>query len=253
MPGSYQISTEAYEGPIDLFYDLVVADRIDPSVLSLSSLVESFLSEISEGAAVDLEHVSQFVLVLALLCRLKARRMLGAQRVSSEDEPVMNPDRDLWYRLAHITFQGAVQALADRLEERSGLRSREAGPDWSSMGSTPELAFRLDPGNLAELARDMMRRESATPDLDHLAMDIPTVEEATTRLWRLMGRIGESSFENLAQHCADRVEEAVWFMGLLELARQGRLQISQTGPREDIRIQATLSSAPMMASPPGLA
>lgn len=253
MTGSYQISTEAYEGPIDLFYDLVAADRIDPSVLRLSSLVESFLSEIADGTPVELEHLSQFVLVLAMLCRLKARRILGAPRTSTEEEPIGNLDRDLWYRLAHLTFQEAVQALAELLEERSGLRSREAGPDWSNLGSTPQLAFRLDPENLAELARDMMRREWATPDLDHLAMDIPTVEEATIRLWRLMGGIGESSFEKLSQRCADRVEEAVWFMGLLELARQGRVRISQSGPQGDIRIRAGVSSAPMMASAVGLA
>lgn len=251
MTSSYQISTEAYEGPIDLFYDLVAADRIDLSVLHLSSLVEGFLSEISDGVPVDLEHLSQFVLVLALLCRMKARRMLGAPRVSSEEEPIGNLDGDLWYRLAHLTFQEAVQVLAELLEKRSGLRSREAGPDRSDMGSTPELAFRLDPGNLAELARDIMRRERATPDLDHLAMDIPTVEETTIRLWRLMGRIGESSFEKLSQRCADRVEEAVWFMGLMELARQGRVRIFQTEPQGNIRIQASVSSAPMTASAAG--
>ena len=93
---SYQIFTEAYEGPIDLFYDLVVADRIDPSAVNLSRLAESFLSELADGAPVDLEHLSGFVLVLALLCRLKARRMLGSTRDALEEAPVESPDRDLW-------------------------------------------------------------------------------------------------------------------------------------------------------------
>ncbi len=83
MTASYQISTEAYEGPIDLFYDLVVADRIDPAALSLTRLVEGFLGELSDGTAVELEHISEFLLVLALLCRLKARRMLGRVSIPS--------------------------------------------------------------------------------------------------------------------------------------------------------------------------
>lgn len=252
MNVSYQISTEAYEGPLDLFYDLVVADRIDPSALSLSRLVENFLSELTAGTPVELEHLSEFVLVLALLCRLKARRMLGAQRDFVEEEPMENPDRDLWFRLAHMTFQEAVQELTRRLEQRSVLCSREAGPDWSKMGSTPQLAFRLDPGNLADLARQIMSRARAVPDLDHLALDLPTVEEAITELRRLIGRMGESSFHKLSHHCADRFEEAAWFMGLMELARQGRVRISQTAPRGDIHIRSGMAPTSMMAAAGGL-
>ena len=237
MNSSYQISTEAYEGPIDLFYDLVVADRIDPADLSLSRLVENFLSELFEGTSPDLDHVSEFVLVVALLCRLKARRLLGTRRDPSEEDPMGNPDRDLWYRLAYLTFGEAVQVLAGRLEQRSGLWSREAGPDWTKLRTTPELAFRLDPVSLAELAKDMMSRASAAPDLDHLALDLPSIEEAIDRLWHLVSQIGESSFEELSDRCADRVEEAVWFMGLMELARRGEVKISQTAPQRDIKIR----------------
>lgn len=237
MTGSYQISTEAYEGPIDLFYDLVVANRIDPSGLSLSRLVEEFLAELSDGTAVELEHLSEFVLFLALLCRLKARRILGAQRDLSGEEQVENPDRELWRQLAHMTFQEAVLELAELLEQRSAWRARVAGPDWSKVDTSPELAFRLDPDRFAELAREILARVEAEPDLDHLALDLPTVDEAMERLWRVIGRVGESSFARLSRDCPDRVEEAAWFMGLMELVRQGRVRISQSAPREEIRVR----------------
>ena len=251
MTGSYQISTEAYQGPIDLFYELVVSDRIDPAALSLSRLVESFLAELADGPSIELEHVSEFVLVLALLCRLKARRMLGARRDLSGEEPAENPDRDLWYRLSRLTFGEAVRELADLLERRSGLLPREAGPDWSKMPTTPELAFRLEPAGLADLVREIMSRAGPEPDLDHLAFDLPTVEEAISALGRLVGRVGESSFGELSRRCGDRAEEAVWFMGLLELARQGKVRISQAAPWEDIRIRPGGRPAPMMAAAGG--
>lgn len=248
VSGSYQISTEAYEGPIDLFYDLVVADRIDASGLRLSRLVEGFLSDLWGGAPVELEHLSEFLLVLALLCRLKARRMLGEQQDVSGREPVDNPDRQLWYQLAHLTFGEAVEALAERLDERSVLRSREAGPDWSAIPSAPRPAFRIDPGRLASLAGEVMSRVEAVPDLDHLALDLPTVEEAIGEVWRIIGRMREASFQNLSERCADRVEEAAWFMGLLELVRQGKVLITQTSPQVDIHIRAGAPSPMMVAA-----
>lgn len=249
MTGSYQISTEVYEGPIDLFYDLVAADRIDLSDLSLSRLVESLLQALSEGTAVELEHLSEFVLFMALLCKLKARRMLGAQRDLAGEEQVENPDRDLWYRLAHMTFGEAVQELAERLEQRSALRSRIAGPDWSKVDTNPELDFRLDPESLAHLARSIITRVEAGPDLDHLALDLPTVDEAIELLWRLIGRVGESSFGKLSHNCADRIEEAAWFMGLMELVRQGKVRIAQSAPRGEIRVEP----GPARASAPATA
>jgi segregation and condensation protein A len=251
VTGSYRISTEAYEGPIDLFYDLVVTNRIDPSILSLSALVEGFLRELSEGTAVELEHLSEFVLFLALMCKLKARRVLGAQRESSEEDQVENPDRELWYRLAHATFREAVQELADRLKQRSVLTSRMAGPDWSKVETIPELTFRLDPEKLADLARDVMSRVEGRPDLDHLALDLPTVGEAVEQLWHLIGRTGESSFGQLSYHCADRVEEAAWFMGLMELVRQGRVRLSQVKPGGEIRIKFGSDTTPALTAAGG--
>lgn len=248
---SYQILTEAYEGPIDLFYDLVVADRIDASTLQLAQMVESLLAELSQGGPVELEHLSEFVLVLAMLCRLKARRMLGSQMGLSDDEPLENPDRDLWNQLARQTFGNAVRELAHLLERRAEMLSREAGPDWSRIDTTPQMAFSIHPGDLAELAGEVMARTRAAPDLDHLALDLLTVEEATSHLWRLLDRVEKSSFGDLVRHCGDRAEEAAWFMGLMELAGQGRVRIIQEAPADDIVIQPDRAPYPLTAAASG--
>ena len=244
---SYHISTDAYEGPIDLFYDLVVADRIDPSELSLSRLVEGFLTELAEGTPVELEHISEFVLVLALLCRLKARRMLGAGRDLTEEEPIANPDRELWFRLAHVTFAGVMEEMAERLKRRSAWKARQVGPDWSKIDTTPDLAFRLDSENLVDLLTELLSRSPSIPDLDHLAMDLPTVEEATAELWRMIGKVGDSSFGALALHCADRVEQAAWFMGLMELVREGKVRVSQSAAHNSISVRRSMAAASIMA------
>lgn len=237
VSSSYQICTEAYEGPIDLLYELVASDRIDPAALSLARLVEGFLEEISDASPVDLDHVSEFLLVLALLCRLKARRMLGAGLDPGAQDLPENPDRDLWFQLARLTFEEATAELVSRLRERAGFKAREAGPDWSKMNSAPELAFCLDPGDLARVATDILARVSAIPYLDHLPLDIPDPAQVKAELWRLIGEVGDTSFHSLAGGCGDRIEMTAWFMGLLELAREGKVSISQSTPAGRILVQ----------------
>ena len=56
------------------------------------------------------------------------------------------------------------------------------------------------------------------------------------KLRRLVSRAAESSFEELSHYCQDPAEEATWFMGLMELTREGTVRISQAGPSADIVI-----------------
>ena len=63
------------------------------------------------------------------------------------------------------------------------------------------------------------------------------MEEALAKLGRLVSRMAESSFEELAPYCRDRVEEAAWFMGLMEMVHQGKVTISQTVPTANIVIR----------------
>ena len=82
-----------------------------------------------------------------------------------------------------------------------------------------------------------MARVSAIPDLDHLPLDIPDPEQVKAELWRLLGEVGDTSFHSLAGGCGDRIEMAAWFMGLLELAREGRVSLSQSTPAGRILVQ----------------
>jgi chromatin segregation and condensation protein Rec8/ScpA/Scc1 (kleisin family) len=70
-------------------------------------------------------------------------------------------------------------------------------------------------------------RAAVEPDLDHLDLDLPSVELAIEDLQERLRRQTFSSFEELTEHCHRPMEVAAYFLALLEMARWGLIEVSQ--------------------------
>jgi chromatin segregation and condensation protein Rec8/ScpA/Scc1 (kleisin family) len=64
-------------------------------------------------------------------------------------------------------------------------------------------------------------------DIDHLDMELPSVQEAMLDLQDRMAIAIEADFDDIIAHCSRSVEVVAYFLGLLELARWGILRVSQ--------------------------
>ncbi|MBW3666588.1 MAG: hypothetical protein KY394_03225, partial [Actinobacteria bacterium] len=69
--------------------------------------------------------------------------------------------------------------------------------------------------------------DEAEPDLDHFDLDLPKIEEAIADLRRRVEEATMASFDELTGHLRRPVEVAAYFVGLLEMARWGLIEISQ--------------------------
>ena len=65
------------------------------------------------------------------------------------------------------------------------------------------------------------------PDVDHLELDLPSVDDALRDLRVRVGQEIEATFEDLVAHCDRKVEVVAYFLALLELARWGAIEVSQ--------------------------
>jgi chromatin segregation and condensation protein Rec8/ScpA/Scc1 (kleisin family) len=77
------------------------------------------------------------------------------------------------------------------------------------------------------MALKVFARQAAEPDLDHLDLDLPSVESAIDELRARVADVTMATFEDLTAHCSRPVEVAAYFLALLELARWGLITVSQ--------------------------
>ena len=76
----YEVQTPVFEGPFDLLLHLIVREQVDLYEVSLSTIVDAYLTELdritADAERLDLDIATEFLLIAATLVELKARRLL---------------------------------------------------------------------------------------------------------------------------------------------------------------------------------
>jgi chromatin segregation and condensation protein Rec8/ScpA/Scc1 (kleisin family) len=132
-------------------------------------------------------------------------------------------------------MKDAAQWLRDRLD-REGDRFFRLGPAPLAPKVEQPLAAQ-DPGRLADVLR-LLAKEPAQVSLAHMALRFPPVSQFLERLRAVLRRRSRVDFEQEMAGLS-RVEQAVAFLALLELRRNGEVSIEQAAPFAPIRISRT--------------
>jgi segregation and condensation protein A len=192
-------------------------------------------------AALDLEIATEFLLTAAVLVELKARRLLpGRSDVDLDDELALWEERDLLIaRLLECkTFKDAAQAI-DLLADRAGLAlPRTAGIEEAFLGVAPDLLAGVTPDQLAAaFGRAATPKPVPTVDLDHVAPIRASVADAVADLVVKLPRMGATSFRQLASSAPTRLDVIVTFLALLEMFKQGLIDIEQSERFATLRVE----------------
>jgi segregation and condensation protein A len=228
---TYHVRTTVFEGPLDLLLQLVARHQVEVTALGLTQVVTEYLAFLDEMANLDIEVTSEFLLIAATLVQMKAQSLLPSPEeldLEEELELIEERDRLLSRLLACVTFKDVAAVLSRRLQEVNRVVPRISGIDEPIAPPPAVIELPVDSAGLAHLAASIIVRHEAEPDLDHLDLDLPNVEEAIADLRRRVEEATLASFESLTGHLRRPVQIAAYFVALLEMARWGLIEISQT-------------------------
>lgn len=239
-PVSYAVQTGVFEGPFDLLLHLIVRDEVDLYEISLSRIVDGFLAHLDDVAALDLESTTEFLVIAATLVDLKARRLLpGPVDVEVDEELALFEQRDLLLaRLIEAkTFRDAG-AVLERMASAAGRSlPRTAGLEERFLALAPDLLAGVTP---ADLHAAWLRVSSPVPpprvQLDHVAPIRVSVGDAVEDLLARLPGAGALTFRALTAGMADRMEVIVRFLAVLELYKQGLVEIDQAVTFGDLQV-----------------
>ncbi len=236
---TYHVKTAVFEGPLDLLLQLITRHQVDVTAVSLGDLVGEYLAYLDEMRALDLDVTSEFLLIAATLIQLKARHLLPDDtEVDLDEELELMADRDrlLSRLLACVTFKDVAAVLTTRLQAANRYLGRTGGLDDTVQIPPPEVVVRVDAAGLARIAARVFTARSEEPDLDHLDLDLPSVQHALDELRVRIAEAAETTFDDLVAHCRRPVEVAAYFLALLELARWGMVEVAQEDWLAEIKV-----------------
>lgn len=234
------VTTPVFEGPFDLLLHLILQDEVDIYEVSLSRIVDQYLAEIERMQHLDLDVTTEFLLIASTLVELKARRLLpGRDDIDLDDELALWEERDLLLaRLLECkTFKDAAVVLAHLSDEAALTVARGAGADERFDSLMPDLMDGVSP---ARLQRAFLRAITPKPtphvDLFHVAQVPASVADAVAELLDELPRAGRISFRRLTAGLVERLEVIVRFLALLELFKQGNVELEQAGRFGEIEV-----------------
>jgi len=228
----YHFNLEKFQGPLDLLLELLEAEKLKITDISLAKIAEQYLAYVEKNS-ISPERISDFLVVAARLLLLKSKAILPDLELEEEEEEDLE---DLKQRL--IIYQ-KYKLLAQ------GLRELEQTGEYGLprvIWFSEQICF-SPPDNL-EL-RDLTRAYLLTiqdfPEEESLekktvSRAISLQEKIKFIQMSLLKRM-EMTLTSLAK-TGDRVERIVSFLAILELLRRRKVFAEQAEPFAEIKIRS---------------
>jgi len=238
---SREVQTAVFEGPFDLLLHLILREQVDLYEISLAAIVDAYLSELARMESLDLEVATEFLLIAATLVELKSRRLLpGENDVDLDDEFALWEERDLLLaRLVECkTFKDAAAVLARMAVVAGRSFPRVVGVDERYCELAPDLLEGVVPGDIrTAFMRAVAPKAQPRIDLDHVAPIRVSVNDAVEELLDELPRVGRITFRALTGQLVERLAVVVRFLGVLELYKQGLVELAQAATFGEIEIE----------------
>jgi segregation and condensation protein A len=238
---SYEVHTSVFDGPFDLLLHLILREQVDLYEINLSEIVDAYLVELERMERLDLEVATEFLLIAATLVELKARRLLPEDtEIDLDDELGLWEERDLLLaRLVECkTFKDAALVLRKLSAHAARSYPRRVGPvEDRFIGLAPDLLEHTTPDDIrAAYLKATAPKPVVRVDLSHVTPIKVTVAEAVEELVDELPRAGRLTFRELTAELVDRIEVVVRFLAVLELFKQGAVELDQHGNFGDITV-----------------
>jgi segregation and condensation protein A len=241
------VTVDGFEGPLDLLLSLARDQKVDLAKISILKLAEQYLVFIEALGPRKLELAADYLVMAAWLAYLKSRLLLP-QAPSADGEPTADElATRLRWRLQRLEAmrQAAARLMArDRLGRDIFARGAPEGINVVKLRTQTDTLYDL----LTSYATQRVRKTSGNT-YRPLHAPVLLIEEARARLERMLGRIGDWSglsriipFE-WSGGTRRRSALASTLLACLELARDGKLEIRQLKPFDEVFVRDRVREA----------
>jgi segregation and condensation protein A len=235
--GSFAVELPVFVGPFRLLADLILDQKIDVCDISISRITDLYLAHSRDAANWSLEEATWFLAACAIMPELKVGRLMPrADVIDEEDLLGVSPDLVYARSLELAAMRRVAAEIAQRIEEESRCFPRDIGPPPEFAHLYPDVLERVSAADLARLAAVLLRPPPML-DLSHVTPIRYTMSEAVTAMRERLGRRGMARFRDLVADCEERIHVVVRFLALLELYREGKVDLSQAETFGEIEVR----------------
>ena len=232
-PDALEVFLDLFEGPLDLLLYLIRRQNLEIVNIPIAQITQQYIAYIQLMGALNLELAAEYLVMAALLAEIKSRMLLPRQSAQEDEEE--DPRATLIRRLQEYE---AIKIAAEELDllPRVERDIFEIEVDISPLSVEQQLPdIRLKDMLLA--FQDVLKR------VDQLSHHQITKEALSVRerMATILANLkGENSlfFSQLFIRKEGRQGVVVSFLAILELGKEGLIEIIQPEPFAEIRVRS---------------
>jgi segregation and condensation protein A len=221
---SLQLDLEVFQGPFDLLLELVMREEIDLLEVDLAEIVLTYVDLLDARGEIELEPVTEFVVLIAALLELKSRLMLPADESDEGLDLELGPEEAADELLARLLQYHRYNRLAGWLRERflaeSPFRYRSAPPPARLRRVSFEHVGKVYESEQLARAIGALLTEPEPLETPHMRAARVTLEQRLAVVRALLRRARSFDFDD-AVRGGDRLTECMTVFALLELYKLG--------------------------------
>lgn len=236
-PDALEVFLEAFEGPLDLLLYLIRKQNLDILDIPVAEITRQYMEYVELMKAVHFELAAEYLVMAAMLGEIKSRMLLP--RPKAEEGEEADPRAELVRRLQEYErFKKAAEDMEalPRLE-RDIFPARVARPDYVRDKPQPQVELQEVLLALKEILQraDMLEHH-------HISREKLSTRERMARvLEQLQGR-EFAPFVSLFNIEEGRLGVVVTFIAILELVKNGLVELVQNEPFSSIHVRARVAA-----------
>jgi segregation and condensation protein A len=225
-PDALEVILESFEGPLDLLLYLIRRQNFNILDIPMAEVTKQYLRYVEEIRSRNLELAADYLLMAAMLIEIKSRMLLPV-RPKDGEEDVDDPRAELVRRLLEYEQMKIAARQIDKFPQLGrDVLVAQVVVDQTMAPRLPDV----DPNDLRAAWADILRRAKLTAHHTISRQPLSVREHMSRILKFLQGRpfveFSELFMEELA-HGGGVPIVVVHFLALLELAREGLVEVTQ--------------------------
>lgn len=235
-PDALEICLEAFEGPLDLLLYLIRRQNLDILNIPIAHITNQYINYIEMMTVLHLELAAEYLLMAALLAEIKSRMLLPRQAEVEDEE-----DDPRAFLIKKLQEYESIKKAAEEID----LLPRYERDIFDTLVdvSSVDVKQQLPDIELKEMLiafQDVLKR---VEQLSHhkITKEPLSVRERMAAILEQFNGTDKLSFAALFTRTEGRGGVVVSFLAILELSKEGLLEIVQSEPFAELRIRLRTS------------
>ena len=232
-PYALEVFLEAFEGPLDLLLYLIRRQNLDILDVPIAEITRQYVEYIDLMKEMQLDLVGEYLLMAAMLAEIKSRMLLP--QVVSEEEDEADPRAELVRRLLEYErYKKAAESLIGLPQmERDTWQASAEPMKLDVVQKLPDLQLK----DLLFAFKEVLARADMLAH-HHIQAEPLSVRQRMSEVLERIKTSAFTEFKDLFDPTEGRMGVTVTFLSLLELLKEGLIELAQTEPYSPIHVRA---------------